>query len=151
MDLKLLDKHLSELLPPMGFRLIETSFVQEDKEKYLRVIVDKYHHGASLDEIVKISEDISLYLDNLKEEFDFTLDVTTLGAEKEIALDELKDYVGAYIKVTLLEGIKGEQTFTGSLESMTEDKLIIVYFDKGRKKNQTIEIKNIKKVNRSIK
>ena len=85
MDLNLLQPKVEELLKERGYRLVSMRFLNEEGTRFLRVIVDKYQHIISLDEIVAISEAIDAILDD-DEESAFTLDITTTGAEKEIAL-----------------------------------------------------------------
>ncbi len=151
MDLKGLEGQVAQILVDGGFRLMSLRFVTEDKEKYLRVVVDKYHHNVSLDEIVTISEKINTLLDELDINESYILDVTTTGAEKEIPLTEIKDYVDTYINITKNDGIKCPPTIEGLLVDVNEHELTIVVNNKGRKQKTTIAHGDIKKIRRAIK
>lgn len=151
MDLTLLEPRVQEILKNLGFRLYSMRYLKEGDEHYLRVIVDKYHHAINLEEIVKISEEINKILDESNDDEAFTLDVTTTGAEKEVSLSEIKDYVSTYLKVTLKDGIKGPSEITGTLETKDEETLTLVINIKGRMKKEVIPLAHIKEIHRAIK
>lgn len=151
MDLKLLEEKVKEMLPRYGFRLMRLGFVVEDKEKYLRVIVDKYHHTISLDEIVTLSEEIDRFLDEDDSSESFILDVTTTGAEKEVPLSELKDYVNTFVTVTLKDGVKGDQEYTGILVSLSDDELVLKINNKGRMQTRALATSDLKLIRRAVK
>ncbi|HOE53863.1 MAG TPA: hypothetical protein PK460_01785 [Bacilli bacterium] len=150
MDLNLLQPKVEELLKERGYRLVSMRFLNEEGTRFLRVIVDKYQHIISLDEIVAISEAIDAILDD-DEESAFTLDITTTGAEKEIALQEVNDYLGLFIKLTMKDGVKGPNTVKGILEAVSENEVTISHNDKGRIKKETYAQSDIKTINRAVK
>lgn len=150
MDLKILQSKIEEMLKKHGFRLASLAFVTEDKDRYLRVIVDKYHHNISLDEIVMLSELIDDFIAEDDDEASFILDVTTTGAEKEVALDEVKDYIGKALFVTMKDGIKGPQTYEGILSLYVDEELTLQINKKGRKLERVIKLSDIKNVRRAV-
>ncbi|MFA5485819.1 MAG: hypothetical protein WCY90_01200 [Bacilli bacterium] len=151
MDLKILQPQVEEILKELGFRLNRLYYTNEGKDRYLRVIVDKYHYKISLDEIVTISERIDTLLDLNDDEEAFILDVTTTGAEKEIMIDEIKDYTNEFIEITMLDGIKGPPKIKGTLQEANESELTLLINQKGRLKKQTVAHTVIKQINRAIK
>ncbi|OQC11298.1 MAG: Ribosome maturation factor RimP [Tenericutes bacterium ADurb.Bin087] len=150
MDLNLLQPQVEELLRKKGFRLVSMRFLVEEGTRFLRIIVDKYQHIISLDEIVLISEAIDALLDEYDED-SFTLDITTTGAEKEIAKAEIGAYLGLYIKLTMKDGVKAPNTVKGNLEAVSESELTISYNVKGRNKKETYALEQIKQINRAVK
>lgn len=151
MDLNLLQPPVKEILAKLGYRLHSMLYVNEGPDLYLRVIVDKYHHKVSLDEIVTISEQIDALLDLSEEENAFILDVTTTGAEKEIDINEIENYVEEFIEITLSDGIKGPPTLKGMLSAVSDEHLTLLINLKGRIKKQNIARNEIKRINRAIK
>lgn len=151
MDLKLLSEKVSEILLKHGFRLASLNFTVEEGEKILRVVVDKYAHNISLDEIVTLSEAIDVLLDeDFESEEKFILDVTTTGAEKAIPLEELRDYLGLYVHLTLVDGIKGPPTYLGKLQNINEDEVMLLIKDKSRTKEVVLKRNDLKKARRAI-
>ncbi|MGI6734904.1 MAG: ribosome maturation factor RimP [Bacilli bacterium] len=150
MDLTLLQPKIENLLEKRGFRLVSLRFLSEEGTRFLRVVVDKYQHIISLDEIVKISELIDPLIENEEDE-NFTLDVTTTGAEKEIPVNEVNDYLDLYIKITMNDGVKGPSTIKGTLNSVSEAALTLTHNVKGRIKTETYALKDIKVINRAVK
>lgn len=151
MDLNLLQPKVEEILKELGFRLNRLYYTNEGNDRYLRVIVDKYHYKINLDEIVTISESIDNLLDLNDEEEAFILDVTTTGAEKEIMIDEIKDYTNEFIEITMLDGIKGPPKIKGTLHEVNDSELTLLINQKGRIKKQVIAQNVIKQINRAIK
>lgn len=151
MDLNLLKPQIEAILTDKGYRLMNVHFLVESGERYLRVIVDKYHHTVNLDEIVSISEAIDQLIDVDAESEPFTLDVTTTGAEKEVPLHEVDDYLNTYLSVTLNDGIKGPPVVTGTLVAVSNERLSIATNLKGRIKNIDIPRGDIKSIKRALK
>ena len=104
------------------------------KEAKLEIVVDRVE-PIGLDEIVTISGFISDCLDKLDPiEEAYTLDVSSAGAEKEIPLDNLPQYVGRYVHLHLSHPYKGENILEGSLKSMEGDTTILIIKDKSKKR-----------------
>ena len=151
MDLNLLQPAIEEILKSKGYRLKSLKFVNEGQDRYLRVIVDKYHHNVNLDEIVAISESINAVLDTYDEEDAYILEVTTTGAEKEIEQEELDHYVDTFIEVILKDGIKGIPKTKGTLVTLTPETLTLSVNEKGKIKRKIFHRNDIKQIKRAIK
>ncbi len=150
MDLKLLKEKVEQILKDSPYRLIDLYFTTEEGERYLRVIVDKRQLSVSLDEIVAISEAINDILPD-EDEASYTLDVTSTGAEKEIPLEELNDYIDLYVNLRFVDGSGGPPEITGILNSVDGEEVSISENIKGRIKKHVVLTSTIKKIRRAIK
>ncbi len=74
-----------------------------------------------LDDIVSLSEALSTVLDEADPiGIAYTLDVSSAGAEKTIALEALSSYVGHYVHLHLTHPVKGENILEGTLLEVGE-------------------------------
>ena len=60
------------------------------------------------------------------------LDVTTFGAEKQIDVAKLEKYQGKYVNLHLSHPYKGLNIIEGTLESVDNDKVIVLFKEKTR-------------------
>ena len=82
--------------------LFDVTFKKEGKDLFLRLFVDKKVGKIDLDLIVKISEQLSVELDKADLiTSNYMLDVSSVGAERPIALEDLPSYVGYYVHLHL--------------------------------------------------
>ena len=135
----------------MGFSYLSVSFLKENGNDVLRVVVDR-DEPISLDDIVKVNEVISPLIDDadlIKGRY--MLDVTTLGVEKPIEVSHIEKYLGKYIHIHLINPFKGENILEGYLKEVSENIVCLEYFVKGRKINAQIERENISKARIAIK
>ena len=79
------------------------------------------------------------------------LDISSLGAEKPIKVERLKDYVGKYVNIHLHNPLNGENILEGTLKRVDDTNLILEYRIKTRVKEAQIELKNIYKARLAIK
>ena len=101
-------------LAEIGYELVSVK-ISQGKEKSLNVVVDRVE-PISLDDIVSVSSLISEILDKEDPiEGAYTLDVSSLGAEKPIAIDKLPLYKGSYVNLHLSHPYKGENILEGTL------------------------------------
>lgn len=111
---------LLEPLKAMGYDLYEVR-LSGGKNKTLSVTVDRVK-PISLEDIVTVSEKVSEELDRLDPIKDpYTLDVSSLGAEKPIKLEALHEYVGQYVNIHLSHPFQGENILEGTLMDASED------------------------------
>ena len=76
--------------------------------------------------IVNLTNELNAYLDELNPfEKPYTLDLSSLGAEKPLKVERLNAYVGKYVNVHLVNPIKGENIYEGDLKEVNDDKIII--------------------------
>ena len=117
----------------LGYSEVEVKFVREFGTNYLRVMVDKNDEVIDLDEIVKVNDVVSPLLDEADLiKTNYVLDVTTFGAEKPIDVSKLEKYVGRYINIHLTHPFKGLNIIEGTLESATNDLVVMSYKEKTR-------------------
>lgn len=115
---------LTDLLSPMGYDVVEVR-LSGTKSKTLNVVVDRVD-PISLEDIVDVSQRVSKRLDELDPiDGTYTLDVSSLGAEKPIALEKLGDYVGRYVHLHLSHPYQGENILEGSLTEVSPEELTI--------------------------
>ena len=97
MDIKIIEKDLNEYLTQKNLHLFEVKYYKSDQT--LSVILDE---KFDMDELEKVSNDISTYMDKYDDEFaeNYILDVSTVGVERPIRNEEeLVKAIGEYIYV----------------------------------------------------
>ena len=140
---------LKEKCRELGYEIVTFRFAA--KASTLEIVIDR-DEPISMDDITSVSQVISELLD----EHDFTekaytLDISSLGAEKPIAIDKLEKYVGKYVNLHLSNAYKGLNTIEGDLDSVDGDEVHISYKDKTRLIKVTINKKDIDKARLAIK
>ncbi len=148
MDLNALIK---EKVNESGYDLISVSSRFEKGEQVLSIIVDRVK-PIDMDDIVEISKILNDYLDELNP-FDnsYTLDISSLGAEKPLNKDKLGDYLNSYVHVHLINPINGENIYEGTLVGLDEEKITLEYKVKTRIKTVDITKENISNIRLAIK
>lgn len=152
MNIEKIKQLIASTLEEKKLSLYELKYELEGNEHYLRVFVDKDEGKLTLDEIVTISEKISLVLDQHDADADsYILDVSSAGAEKLIDPAKLPKYLGTYLKVKLKTALKHETEYVGTLLSVDDLSLTLEVNLKGRMSKVTINRDNISRVNQAIK
>ena len=147
MDLNTLKQLISTKLNENGYELYSLAFANET----LSVVVDR-EQDIDMDAIVEVTNVLNAYLDELNPfEKAYTLDVSSLGAEKPLKIEKLNAYVGKYIHVHLINPIKGENIYEGDLTSVSNDTICLTYRNKTRSIAVEINKKNISKIRLAIK
>ncbi len=138
-------------LTTLGYDLVSIRYLKENNENYLKITVDK-DDDISLDEIVYLSDLISPILDVSDVIRDkYILDISSLGAEKEIKLDRLDKYVNKYLNIHLSHPYKGENNIIGTLIKIDKTNVTMKVQEKSRFKEIILERKYIDKVHLAIK
>ncbi len=151
MDLVLIKSEVEKLLDNKGYVLYSLKELNSKKGLTLEIIVDRIE-PINLDDIVTLSNDISILLDEIdKTETPYTLDVSSLGAEKPIKISDISKYVGKYIAIHITHPFKGLNNLEGDLISVKDDTLSLDYKEKTRTIHATIPLKDIDKCNLAIK
>lgn len=108
-----LANNLTELLSPVitraGFVLEEITVTPIGKRRLVAVVIDREDANPSLDEVTVVSKEVSAILDNYSQmgEMPFTLEVTTPGIDKPLALPRhWKKNIGRLVKITPKQGEK---------------------------------------------
>lgn len=141
------------ILEEKNFELVDTEFVKEGNDWFLRVYIDK-PGGIDIDECVFVSE-------RLSEQLDITdpipqayfLEVSSPGAERPLKKEQ--DWENAlanheYIHVSLYQKLEGEKQYQGFLEAMDEESITLKIRIKTREKEITIPRQMIAKARLAI-
>jgi ribosome maturation factor RimP len=151
MDIELVKTKLQEKLPEYGYELYSISYSRQKGDEILSLVLDRVA-PIDMNAIVEISNVISSYLDELNIiEEKYTLDISSLGAEKPLNPDKLKDYVGKYVHVHLTNPIEGENIYEGDLLEVNDEAFTLQYRIKTRTKKVSILLSNIYKIRLAIK
>ena len=147
MELKQLEKLVSEKLLESGYELVNMTY----SNKTLSIVVDRVT-PIDMDAIVEVTNVLNKLLDEVDPfESEYTLDVSSLGAEKPLKIEKLSDYVNSYVNVHLTNPINGENIYEGDLVSVSEDNIVLSYRQKTRIKTVDITKSNISKIRLAIK
>lgn len=147
MDLNTLKQLITTKLNEQGYELYSLSFANET----LSVVVDRVQ-DIDMNAIVEVTNVLNAYLDELNPfEKAYTLDVSSLGAEKPLSIEKLPSYVGKFIHVRLINPIKGENIYEGDLVSVNDETFTITYRVKTRSMSLEINKQNVSKVRLAIK
>ena len=143
----LLEKKVNEL----GFELVSINRKIEKGDVLISVVVDRVE-PIDMNTIVALSQDLSSYIDEIDDSNEkYFLDISSLGAEKPLKIENLKDYVGRYVNVHVTNAIEGNNIFEGDLLEVNEDFITLSYRIKTRVKKVVILQSNIYKIRLAIK
>ena len=134
-----------------GYELVSLSTKVEKGDKILSIVVDRVK-PIDMDDIVSLSHVLNTYLDEIDPiESAYTLDISSLGAEKPLKKEQLNNYVNSYVHVHLINPILGENIYEGTLVGVKEEMITIEYRIKTRIKTVDIPKANISKIRLAIK
>ena len=147
MDLNTLKGLIETKISEQGYELYSLSFAKET----LSVVVDR-EQDIDMEAIVSLTNVLNAYLDELNPfEKAYTLDISSLGAEKPLKVEKLNAYVGKFVHVHLINPIKGENIYEGDLVNVNEQTITVTYRNKTRSISVEIEKTNISKIRLAIK
>ena len=142
-----LEKKINEL----GYDLVSINRKIEKGDVIISIVVDRVE-PIDMDSIVYLSGELSTFIDSIDDSNEkYFLDISSLGAEKPLKVDSLKDYVGRYVNVHLTNPIAGENIYEGELVEVNEDSITLSYRIKTRVKQVVILLSNIYKIRLAIK
>ena len=151
MDLEAIKNLIETRINELGYSLYSLRNRKEGKDLILEVIVDRVE-PISMNDIVSLTDEINKLLDESDPiEEGYVLDVSSLGAEKPLKVEDLPLYKGSYIHLHLLNPILGENIYEGTLEEVNDEELVLSFMVKTRKKSVNIPLSNINKVRLAIK
>ena len=151
MEVKKLESLVSQKLNELGYELVSLTIKIVKGEKNLEIIVDRVA-PIDMEAIVELSRELNEYIDEIDPiEDEYTLDISSLGAEKPLKIEKLKDYISSYVNVHLINPINGENIYEGELVSVNDDNIIVSYREKTRTKSVDISKSNISKIRLAIK
>ena len=147
MDLNTLKQLISSKLNEQGYELYSLSFANET----LNIVVDR-EQEIDMEAIVNLTNVLNAYLDELNPfEKAYTLDISSVGAEKPLKVEKLEAYVGKFVHVHLINPIKGENIYEGDLTGVNESNIVLTYKNKTRSIAVEIDKANISKIRLAIK
>lgn len=150
--LEALSAVMTPILHNEGYILYELSYVKEAGDNVLHVYVDKEDQVIDLEEIVRLSEVISVALDKASLIDDnYMLDVASAGAEKRIDVSKLERYLHRYVNLHLIHPLDGENILEGEIVEVSETTITLSYRVKTREKKVNLERANIDKARLAIK
>lgn len=121
-------------------------FENSGKEKILHIELDR-KDGITLKDVSEFTKLINPELDTLSEiDFSYSLDCSSLGAERFIEPEEINQHINEYMEVSTKD-----KKVLGTLIENTDYSIIIKSFIKGRPHKDTINKSEITKVQLRIK
>ena len=151
MNLEKIKPLLETKLSDMGYDLYSILFNVVKGEKHLSIVVDKVE-PIDMNEIVKVSETLSAYLDEIDDSNDpYMLEVSSLGAEKPLKVEALSNYIDRYVEVRMINPINGENIYEGFIRKVNEESIDLEIRIKSRIKEINIAKSNISKIRLAIK
>ena len=151
MELSILKEQIQEKLATRGYELVTLSLKNEKGTSILSLVVDRVE-PIDMDAITEISRYLNEVLDVIDPfENPYTLDVSSLGAEKPLKIEALNSYINSYVHVHLINPIKGENIYEGTLINVNDDSIALSYKNKTRVLTVDIEKKNISNIRLAIK
>jgi ribosome maturation factor RimP len=142
---------LSKPLEGIGYTLVEAKLSRDKDGLTLHLVVDR-DDPVSLEDIVKVSDLVNPLLDKADPiASPYTLDISSLGAEKPLAKERLPYYLGRYVNATLSQGVEGHNCYEGTLEKADGVSITLSYRDKARTKSVTIPLTSLAKIRLAIK
>ena len=151
MNLEKIKPLLETKLSDMGYDLYSILFNVVKGEKHLSIVVDKVE-PIDMNEIVKVSETLSAYLDEIDDSNDpYMLEVSSLGAEKPLKVEALSNYIDRYVEVRMINPINGENIYEGFIRKVDEESIDLEIRIKSRIKEINIAKSNISKIRLAIK
>lgn len=151
MNLEKIKPLLETKLSDMGYDLYSILFNVVKGEKHLSIVVDKVE-PIDMNEIVKVSEALSTYLDEIDDSNDpYMLEVSSLGAEKPLKVEALSNYIDRYVEVRMINPINGENIYEGFIRKVNEESIDLEIRIKSRIKEINIAKSNISKIRLAIK
>lgn len=136
--------------------LVEVNFKKERNEYILEVLIDK-EEGITMDDAVIVNQELSDLLDIVDPiDTSYCLEVSSVGCERELKNDiDLQKAIGKYVNVKTYAKILIDKyevkEFEGDLISFDENNLVIDVVVKTKKKQVTIERKQVAKIRLAIK
>ena len=151
MEVEKLKELLSEKCLLEGYELVSLTMSNSKDGALLSLVVDRVE-PINMDDIITLSGSLNSYIDEIDPfSFPYTLDISSLGAEKPLKVQDLSKYLSSYVNVHLINPVDGENIYEGYLSNVEEEKIQITYRIKTRSKIVDIEKANISKIRLAIK
>lgn len=115
------------LIEELGYELLETVFVKENGERYLRFIIDQ-RGGIRMDDCETCSRAIEPLIDErLTINGSYHLEVSSPGLDRPLkSKRDLLRYLDAEVEVSLYKAREGVKKFTGVIEDVSDDETLVL-------------------------
>jgi len=151
MNTQELKMQLNEKIQELGFELVEFSLSFSREGGHLSLIIDR-DQPIDMNAIVEVTNQLNGYLDSINPiDNPYTLDISSLGAEKPLKKDKLDAYLNCFVHVHLSQPIKGENIYEGSLVKIDEESITLSYRMKTRTLLVDIAKANISDIRLAVK
>jgi len=133
----------------LGYELVETEYVKEGPNYYLRIYID-CPEGITIDDCEKMNNAVEPALD-AKDPIPqaYFLEISSPGLDRPLKSDrDFEKYTGEQVEVSLYEAIDGSKHYEGELKGKV-NKEIIIKTDKD--KEIFFPVEKVSTVKRSIK
>lgn len=151
MEKEKLEELLRNKLLEFGYELVSLTISYSKDDMLVSLVIDRVA-PIDMEAISEVSMKVSEYFDEI-DPFDraYTLDISSLGAEKPLKIQDLSKYLSSYVHVHLINPIAGENIYEGDLVDVKEDTITLSYRIKTRTKLVDIAKENISKIRLAIK
>ncbi|KRN29606.1 ribosome maturation protein RimP [Lactobacillus selangorensis] len=133
--------------------LVDVEYVKEGPSWFLRIYVDK-PGGITIEECATVSDELSEKLDALDPDpipQAYMLEVSSPGAERPLKKEaDYEAAVDQYVHFSFYKAINGHKFYEGTLNEVTPDTVTLTIKDKTRRKQITIDRKQIAKARLAI-
>ena len=151
MEEKQLFELVSSKLASINYDLVSLNVSRNGGSLQVSIVVDRVA-PINMEDIVEVTNVLSTYFDEIDPfETAYNLDISSLGAEKPLKVEELDKYVDSYVNVHVNNPIDGENIFEGTLKEVNNDSILITKRIKTRSKDVVVVKSNILKIRLAIK
>ena len=149
------EKQLSELvsskLASINYDLVSLNVSRNGGSLQVSIVVDRVA-PINMEDIIEVTNVLSTCFDEIDPfETAYNLDISSLGAEKPLKVEELDKYVDSYVNVHVNNPIDGENIFEGTLKEVNDNSILITKRIKTRSKDVEVIKTNILKIRLAIK
>ena len=123
--ISVIEELVTPIVEELNLELIDTEFVKEGRNWFLRIYVDTPQGGIDIEHCALVSERVSEVLDaNDPIEQNYFLEVSSPGAERPLKKEsDFERAVGKFIHVKTYEPVIGLKEFEGILTAYSEQGL----------------------------
>ena len=151
MEEKQLSELVSKKLESINYDLVSLNVSRNSGSLQVSIVVDRVA-PINMEDIIEVTNVLSTYFDEIDPfEIAYNLDISSLGAEKPLKVDELDKYVNSYVNVHVNNPIEGENIFEGTLKEVNDNSILITKRIKTRSKDVEVMKTNILKIRLAIK
>lgn len=151
MEEKQLSELISNKLASIKYDLISLNVSRNSDSLQVSIVVDRVE-PINMEDIVEVTNVLSTYFDEIDPfESAYNLDISSLGAEKPLKVENLDAYVNSYVNVHVNNPIDGENIFEGTLKEVKDDSILVTKRIKTRSKDVEVMKENILKIRLAIK